>query len=356
MGKQILLVEPDYYSQFPPIGLLKLSTYNKNLGNNVKLVKGCRFPTIEDFPFKKPDEIYVTSLFTWAYKSVWSTIKYYRESFPKATIHLGGVYATLYPEHAKLSGADYVHEGVFLEAEDLMPDYSLVPNWDGSIITTSRGCIRKCKFCPINSTEGDINMAKQSIKHLVVPTHTRIFCFDNNILANPYWENIFDELIEMKKKVDFNQGLDSRLITSDVVQKLSKINIKPYIRTAYDTHSQELYVKQAIKLFSNARISPRNIVIYALYNHDESPDEFLERVKDILNWGSVCYPMRYEPSHALNKNEFISKKWTAEQLEAIQKMRRVMGCHGAFPPSEALKTKFNSSRNFEEVFKLREQK
>ena len=39
--KKVLLIEPNYANKFPPIGLMKLSTYYKNLGNwDVVFFKG----------------------------------------------------------------------------------------------------------------------------------------------------------------------------------------------------------------------------------------------------------------------------------------------------------------------------
>ena len=37
MQKTILMVEPDYYTKFPPLGLLKLAAYHRDIGDNVLL-------------------------------------------------------------------------------------------------------------------------------------------------------------------------------------------------------------------------------------------------------------------------------------------------------------------------------
>lgn len=57
---------------------------------------------------------------------------------------------------------------------------------------------------------------KSSIKHLIYPGHKKVTLWDNNILASPYWRNIFNELKELGVEVDFNQGLDARLLTQEV--------------------------------------------------------------------------------------------------------------------------------------------
>lgn len=350
MAKHILLVEPDYYTRYPPIGLLKLSTYQKEKGNSVELIRGCNFPE------KTPDEIYITSLFTWTWKSVWKAVRYYKMWYPKAETYLGGIYASLMPDHARLSGVDNIQKGIYSPAEDLMPDYELRPDWDGSIIFSSRGCNRSCGFCAVPKIEGKINSTKTSIKPFIYEKHTRIIFFDNNFLWNPHKDSIFDELLQLGKKVDFNQGLDARLITDDIAEKLSKLTFDSSagIRIAYDTKNERDKVQKAIERLSEYGINKRRIFTYALFNYNDTPEEFLERLLNILNWGAVCYPMRYEPLTALEKNQYISPNWTLKQVDSVQAARRVIGYGGAFPPYKALVEKFEKARDFDQAFELRE--
>src|SRR5437868_14910704 len=114
---KILLVEPAYYSQYPALGLLKLSTLYKSRGHEVRFVRGLSL--ITRFV---PDEVKVTSLFTWAWRPVWEAVAFYRALFPKAKVSLGGIYATLMPEHARQSGADEVFIGLDKSAENMIPD------------------------------------------------------------------------------------------------------------------------------------------------------------------------------------------------------------------------------------------
>jgi hypothetical protein len=350
---RILLVEPEYYTQLPPLPLLKLSTYHKMMGDDVVgLVRGCKHPKSE------PNRIYVTSLFTWAWRPVWEAIKHYRRIFPNAEIWLGGLYASLLPDHALESGADYVYVGIFRDVEDLPPDYDLLESterwrgWDGSIIFSSRGCPFKCGYCAVPIIEGEVSMVKYSIKHLIHPKHRRIIILDNNILSSPSWRNIFDELIEIGKIVDFNQGLDARFINDEVADKLSKMKLS-IVRLAYDRKSMRQYVEKAIKLLNHYGIGGRKIIVYCLFNYTDDPEDFFERIRDILNLGAVAYPMRYEPIYTLEKNVYIAPKWDSRRIEMVQKARRVMGYGGAFPPYDGLIKKFNKAGNFDEAFELR---
>jgi hypothetical protein len=343
--EHVALVEPNYYSKFPPLGLLKLSTYEKNKGNTTELLRKDRFPS------HKPDKVYITSLFTWAWKPVWEAVRKYQTRFPEVEITLGGLYASLLPEHARLSGVENIYSGLHPESEDLIPDYSLVPDWDGSIVFASRGCINTCANCVVPRLEGNISNEKISIKKYVMQYHKKIIFFDNNILAMGYWREIFDEILDLKKQVDFNQGLDARLVTNESAKLISKMRI-PYIRLAYDGEDQKDSVKESIDLLSKYGVSKRSIFVYSMFNFTETPDEFFERCKQIINWGAVCYPMQFQPVNTLKKDAYVAPNWTSEKLNMVAAARRVIGFGGAFPPYKGLVKKFDNAPDFYEAFKL----
>lgn len=275
----------------------------------------------------------------------------YKSWFPDVELWIGGLYASLLPEHAKLSGADSIYSGIFEEAEDIMPDYGLVPEWDGSIIFSSRGCNKNCTFCAVPRLEGRMNSMKASIRHIIYPKHTKVILFDNNILASPTWENIFDELIKSGLKVDFNQGLDAQLLSEEVARKISQMRIH-IVRLAYDLPHEKTYVKEAIDRLAGVGIKKRRMLVYALYNFTESPDAFFQRVRDILSWGAVCYPMRFQPCNTLTKNSYVAREWDEKRLDMVQRARRVIGYGGAFPPYEGLVKKFMKAKTFDEAFSL----
>lgn len=353
MPKHVLLIEPNYYTRYPPLGLLKLSSYHKNIGDTTELVRGTKMNVSQE-----PDIIYITSLFTWAWKPVWKAVRFYSKYFPRSELWLGGLYASLMPEHAALSGIrpDHIFKGIFTDAEDLLPDYNLVPEWNkkvgGSIVFSSRGCIRSCPYCAVPRIEGSMNSIKYSIKDLIWPGHRKVIFFDNNFLASDGWKSVLNEVEELGLRVDFNQGLDARLISEEVARRISQLKIDRVVRLSYDYREMRRYVKRAIYYLKSQGIDGRNILVYALYNFTDDPQDFFERMKDILQWRAVCYPMRYQPTTALYKNRYIAPKWDAIRLNAVQRARRVIGFGGAFPPYEGmLKVKVEKCRTFDEAFR-----
>lgn len=348
-----LLVKPNYYSTYPPLGLLKISTLLKQYRNTVELVSPPRLPLI------KPDIILVTSLFTYGWEKTKEAIEFYRLRYPGVPVVLGGIYASLMQKHAEeVINPDFIWKGIIQELEDVCPDYSLVPNWNASILFSSRGCIRRCPFCVVWKLEPEYK-AKNRIEHLINPVHDKIIFWDNNFLASPYKFQILDFLETYKNnsgkkvEIDFNQGLDARLITSLVAEKLSKLKIN-LIRLAYDRMSDRKYLEKAIKNLKEAGINNRKILVYTLFNFMDTPQEFLERLKDLMSWEVVAYPMRYQPNDTLTKDKYISPGWTEELLEMIAKARRVLGTHGAFPPYEGLKKKILTSKTVKEAMSLKE--
>src|SRR4030042_899519 len=135
------------------------------------------------------------------------------------------------PEHAALSGVkpERIFRGIHFEAERRLPDYDLVPEWNkkekASIVFASRGCVRSCTFCGVSRIEGKLNSEKNSIKDLIWPGHTRVILFDNNFLASSKWESVLSEIQELGLAVDFNQGLDARLVIERVAKKIAEIKV-----------------------------------------------------------------------------------------------------------------------------------
>ncbi len=361
---QILMVEPDYYTKYPPLGLLKLARLEERRWSEVRLVRGKN--EIADF---NPIKIYITSLFTYSWKPVHESIEYYHARFPSSEIYVGGIYATLLPSHLK-KNFPYVkvHSGLVSEAENLLPAYHLLnqvdkwKDWNKSIVFTTRGCIRKCPFCVVPKIEGGMKEPKFSILPMIHPAHKEVVIWDNDFLASPYAKDILIELRDGGYKADFNQGLDARLMTEEFANILADIK-SPSIHMAYDWPWEGPYIEKAIEYLGNAGYKKKNLIFYVLHNfYDEqhkkgdTPADFFHRLRDLMKWGASAYPMRYIPLNSLTRRGFVSPLWTEDQLEMIADARRVLGYAGTFVNYRALADKFLSASSFKEALELRPKK
>lgn len=354
-----LLVEPAYYTKFPPLGLLKLASYHRSRGNQIKFVRGLQ----EDLKFN-PDRIEITSLFTYAWKPVHEAIKFYHTKFSGAKIRVGGIYASLMSRRLRsLFPFIDINIGLCKEADDYLPAYDLLKEvkewekWDSMILFTSRGCIRNCPYCIVPKLEGKIHAVIEDLERYIYPEYKRIILWDNNFFAVPNWKKTFIQLLDIGLPVDFNQGIDARLIDDEKASMIADLKT-PLIRTAFDNIDQKRALTNAVEILSKSGIRRRKIFIYTLYNfynkkyRSDTPTTFFERMEHIADLGCVSYPMRYEPLTALEKNCFVSPLWTDYHLKMIGKARRILGYGGAFPPYKGLVKKFKKAHSFEEAFSV----
>lgn len=360
-----LLVLPGYYSQYPPLGLLKISALKKMAGNKVFL---CYLPSkhnkmkkrtpkwegvcdnLHDVPFY-PDEILITSLFTFAWKEVHEAIFFAKNKFPKAPITVGGIYASLMPDRLRKLKVK-VLTGLIPEAEEMIPDYSLFPKWDYSIVFSARGCIRKCEFCAVKIVE-PVFKIRDSIKYQVIDKHKKIVIWDNNFLGSKDYKSIIDQLVDIGKPVDFNQGLDVRLMTKEKINQLKRIKIDGYLRIAYDDMKYQKEFNENIALMKKMELVTHDnqILSYVLYNFNDRPDNFVLRIKECLSLGIRVFPMRFEPLDSLKRRAHVGKWWNVKQLKAVQQFISCVGKGGGLTgSSKELLSFFQKRKTFDICF------
>ena len=330
MKKNILLVEPAYNNPYPPLGLMKISTWHKRKGDDVQLIKDGRHNgTLDLFEEKHRcyrklkkhyDVIYITSLFTYQAQFVIESIKYYKNRFPEARIRVGGIMATLLPEYIMKKTGIQPHVGLLRGAENSAPDYSWFPTLSHSITFASRGCPKKCRFCAVRKHEPDFIVKDNWVEDIDI-TKTGIIFWDNNWLASPNLEKDVKRLMKFREigitRIDFNQGLDCRLIDEDKVRLLSQIKIDP-LRLAFDNSSEDRHIQKAIELAKRYGFS--DFRVYVLYNSEDdqdTPEYFYYRINEINKLGAWSYPMRYRPLNDVN-GQYLSDKWDKKLLRALK--------------------------------------
>jgi hypothetical protein len=164
----------------------------------------------------------------------------------------------------------------------------------------------------------------------------------------PYFDKYRNKACGLRY-VDFNQGVDPRLITEDKIKLLSEIPISP-LRIAFDSVGQE-YKRKYIKAIElAAKYGIRNLSNYILYNWDkDTPDDFYDRLRinidlnDKLGVRIYSFPMKYIPVLATDRNR-IGKYWNLKYIRAIQKILLVTG--GSVMPNKLFFEKaFGKDRN-----------
>lgn len=120
--------------------------------------------------------------------------------------------------------------------------------------------------------------------------------------------------------VDFNQGIDARLLDEEKMALLSKLAIKP-LRIAFDSIKlQKTYVE---KIHLAKQYGIKHISNYILFNHIDKPEDFYERLRinielnEELDLDIFSFPMKYMPLNSKDR-KYIGPNWTHTQLGGIQ--------------------------------------
>lgn len=346
----ILLVEPDYRSKFPPLGLLKISSYHKAKGDQVTFTRG----KDEILRNLKWHRIYIASLFTYELPRTLQTIKYYSRSVDdQKDIYVGGIGATLNPDYIKKQTnctiiCGPLNQSRMLDVEkkpiaEYLLDYSVIDNskWkyaavDSYFCRATVGCIRKCKFCAVPKLEPDFGFhksVKKQIDEVVLSYGERqnLIMLDNNILASNAFEKIISDIVRSgfvkgashnnkKRVVDFNQGIDARLINKNIAKLLSSICLSP-VRLAFDNLAIEKKYLQSIHLLTEQGLSI--YTNYVMYNFQDSPSSLYYRLRLNAKLSSelgiriTSFPMKYIPIEDINRR-YVDPGWKWRYLRGIQ--------------------------------------
>ncbi|MBS3910069.1 MAG: cobalamin-binding domain-containing protein [Actinobacteria bacterium] len=346
---KILLVEPDYRNKYPPLGLMKIAAFHKQKGHDVRFVKGCD-SEIRNLGW---DEIYITTLFSFYWNKTIETIKYYLRTPGNPKIYIGGIMASLMQDDIEEATGirpvfGLLNEKGKLGIDDeeiidrLVPDYHILedisyiyPAHDAYFAHTTRGCIRKCEFCAVSIIEPkyvDYIPLKSQIELIDKKFGQKkdLLLMDNNVLASKQFDRIVDEIkdagfvkgAKLGKRlryVDFNQGIDPRILTKEKIERLAELPIKP-LRIAFDDiELKEIYAE---KIRWAAEYGLVYLSNYVLYNFEDTPEDFYERLRinielnEELGTQIFSFPMKYVPFTSKNR-KYIGSNWNYRYLRSV---------------------------------------
>jgi hypothetical protein len=377
-NRNILLIEPAYKNKYPPLGLMKIAQYHGTYGkkDNVRFVKGQERSVLGT----AWDRIYVTTLFSFEYARISESIDFALQAANGHAdkVFVGGIAASLmhgrFQQEPRWRGVRFIKgllstppavalrldefsEELYSDdragtpIEDLVPDYDILnqitykyPVIDAYFAYTSRGCIRKCNFCGVPKLEG-AQRDTDSLSALVKAIDERygvkkdLILMDNNVVASPRFKEVIAEIRDLgftagakirranerapvQRRVDFNQGVDARILCKDpmYLRELSTICLKP-LRIAFDHLGLREPYEKAVRYAREFGLT--ELSNYMLYNFKDSPADLFERMRlnvylneelDIRIWS---FPMRYQPTD-LPERSHVGSKWTRYQLRSMQ--------------------------------------
>lgn len=313
----ILLLEPNYRAKYPPLGLMKIAYYHKQIlqHKNVYFAKG----TIENpkaLKVKRWDRVYVSTMFTFEWNETIKAINYAKQLVENdsAKIFIGGIAATLMPDEFEKETGIRPFVGLLNKPgvlgyndeviiDTLPPDYSILeqitykyPSANAYFAYATRGCGQNCSFCAVKTLEPvfedrvHLSYQIEAIRQIdgasddVGEVRHNLLLLDNNVLRSNQFKDIVDELIALgfekgatcrnkrtgktlKRYVDFNQGLDAYLMTEKKATLLGKLAIKP-ARIAFDHIEDEAAYSRAVRRCVDVGI--REFSNYVLYNADQT--------------------------------------------------------------------------------------
>jgi hypothetical protein len=219
---------------------------------------------------ERPHAVLVTSGMTYWYPGVREVISEVKKEWPGVPVLLGGIYATLCPEHAtREMGADYVLPGPlsgeslrqlwdllelqappspqwFAELESL--PYDLYPNLRSAAMLTGLGCPFRCSFCASGILQPQLVRRDPKVVAAEIATLNRsrgvvhFAFFDDALLvaAEKHFLPICEELRRLGVHASFHtpNGLHIRMITPDVAEAMAAVNFRT-VRLSFETSNPE---------------------------------------------------------------------------------------------------------------------
>jgi hypothetical protein len=274
----VLLVNVD--SLIPNLALAKIAMHHRLRGDRVRQVRDC---TGSGLPYPLfidgYDMIYVSCVFRWNAESC--------RKWKGVASHIGGSGYSL-----KVSLPS--------EIEVLKPKISM------GFIT--RGCIRKCPWCVVPEKEGKIHQVC-NVYDLWDGKSKSLVIMDNNILALP--KVFFETCRALKKeglKVDWNQGLDHRLLTDKICRELLSLKYTSAsgskIRFAFDHISYKRSVLRALAMLKKHGMQPWRTRWYVYVGVDDTRDTVLERLRILREWKQAAFLMRDRDPRVMSNEEY----------------------------------------------------
>jgi len=290
---KIGLIDVDGHN-YPNLPLMKLSAYHKAKGDQVEWYESW------NGLFSPYDIVYLSKVFSF-------TEDYKLPIYADKIIRGGTGYCI-----ETVNGKEIFHKeqnkNLPEEVEHTYPDYSLYPEQtkDTAYGFLTRGCPRGCSFCIVKDKEGLCSKKVADLSEFWNGQKNIVLC-DPNILACCEWKDLLQQLIDSKAKVDFNQGLDIRMMNEEKAEMLSQIPIKA-IHFAWDRYEDKDVIQPKFLQFrEKSKIRNKDLQVYVLVGDREPKilSSDLERIYWLRDNGYAPYVMIYDKNNLPKGHELL---------------------------------------------------
>ena len=336
----------DNGTRHPNLALMKISTYAKTKGYTTKLIED-----YEELKYCNFHRIFLSKVFT-------------KTNVPEDILSLHNI---------KYGGTGFfLDKAPFLpkEVEHIYPDYDLYTRYinsqlnkgikrsyfkdylDYSIGYTTRGCFRKCEFC-VNKNYNKVSM-HSPVKEFLNLSRKYILLLDDNVLGIYKWKNIFDELNDIGKRFQFEQGLDIRLLNKKRAKVLSESKWIGDFIFAFDFLKDKTIIEKHLALWRTFSNKTTKLYILSAFESTDVNDiiSIFKRIEILFKYHCLPYNTRFPNwKSSPMRGMYININRWANQPNIVKKMSFNEFCNKHPKESSTMKYYLDFKKQYPEVVK-----
>jgi hypothetical protein len=322
-SKTVFLLSTTSNSLVPPLDLLKLSTFLRRRGYLPRLHRGRLAGDILE-----PYAVVLTSVFSWEIPHVRRSLSVVKSYWPDSKRILTGILPRKFGDGVQRE----FDVNVFDEKSERLldnetPDYDLTPEWDASIVITSKGiCPRECSHCETAARiKGATKLITKWHEHLN-PHLPRVEVWDNTLFLTPrdHFRDVTQRLGDIDKPVDFVCGITpSGVDETELYWRLEQLAQVRVIPARLECNCVE-DLPRFFRLLKHARtvLSPGTCFrAFAVVNGTEDPAIAETRINqmraEIIDIDIICFA----PHNWQKSRPYVNKAtgWSLANIERLQR-------------------------------------